>query len=131
MIKRLDSIAAEPDRFVMALRAAATAARTSPVTAYDTLYPSGRTLIKYRPAFFTKSLYLAGGGVATHPCVILDRVVATSLRFRGWNGLRSTGWSATTYTEYCELLASWAREAGRRLERFVAADEIERWLFGT
>lgn len=130
MSKRLDSISADHDRAVEALSAAAEAAKTSPARAYDTLYPSGRTLLKYLgPAFFTKFLYFAGGGAATHPCVILDRVTAGELRARGWDGLRSTGWSVSTYVQYCELLSSWAQEAAERLGRLVAVDEVERWLF--
>jgi hypothetical protein len=73
-------------------------------------------LLKYLgPAFFTKYLYFAGGGAATRPCVILDRVVAANLRARGWDGLRSASWSAVTYVQYCELLACLAREASNRL----------------
>lgn len=130
MSKRLDSVAANPERAAAELGAAGRIARTSPVAAYEALYPSGRTLLKYLgPAFFTKFLYFSGRGGATHPCAILDRVVATALRNRGWDGLRSAGWSAATYGQYCELLAGWAREASTRLRRDIAVDEIERWLF--
>jgi hypothetical protein len=130
MSKRLDSVAANPEGAASALRTAVANAQGSPVDAYETLYPSGRTLLKYLgPAFFTKFLYFAGRGVATHPCAILDRVVAANLRGRGWDGLRSAGWSAVTYEQYCELLACWAREASNRLGRPVALDEIELWLF--
>jgi hypothetical protein len=103
MSKRLDSVAANPEGAASALRTAVANAQASPVDAYETLYPSGRTLLKYLgPAFFTKFLYFAGRGVATHPCAILDRVVAANLRGRGWDGLRSAGWSAVTYEQYCE-----------------------------
>lgn len=130
MSKRLDSVAANPEGAASALRAAAVRARTSPADAYETLYPSGRTLLKYLgPAFFTKYLYFAGGGAVTHPCAILDRVVAANLRTRGWDGLRSAGWSAVTYEQYCELVACWAREASTQLARPVAGDEVEHWLF--
>jgi hypothetical protein len=97
MSKRLDSVAANPEGAASALRTAVANAQASPVDAYETLYPSGRTLLKYLgPAFFTKFLYFAGRGVATHTCAILDRVVAANLRGRGWDGLRSAGWSAVT-----------------------------------
>jgi hypothetical protein len=130
MSKRLDSVAADPDRAVSELRRAAVAARTSPADAYETLYPSGRTLLKYLgPAFFTKYLYFSGCGAEMHPCVILDRVTAAALRSRGWDGLGSAGWSTSTYALYCELLTCWARDTGTRLGRVVSADEIECWLF--
>lgn len=130
MSKRLDTVAADPEGAVSALRAAAAKAGSSPVDAYETLYPSGCTTLKYLgPAFFTKFLYFAGQGQPTHACAILDRVVAASLRSRGWQGLRSTGWSAATYGRYCELVACWAREASTRLGRLIAVDEVERWLF--
>lgn len=130
MSKRLDSVAANPEGAASALRSAAVTANTSPADAYEMLYPSGRTLLKYLgPAFFTKYLYFAGGGAVGYPCAILDRVVATNLRSRGWDGLRSAGWSPVTYEQYCKLLACWASDAGHRLGRPVAADEIERCLF--
>jgi hypothetical protein len=130
MSKRLDTVAADPEGAAGTLRAAAAKASSSPADAYETLYPSGRTTLKYLgPAFFTKFLYFAGRGQATHACAILDRVVAASLRSRGWHGLSSTGWAAVTYEQYCELLACWAREASTRLGRPIAVDEIERWLF--
>lgn len=130
MNKRLDSVAANPEGAVTALRAAALKAQTSPGDAYKLLYPSGRTVLKYLgPAFFTKYLYFAGKGEAAHPCAILDRLVAANLRERGWDGLGSSSWSAVTYEQYCELLACWARDASNRLGRLVAADEIERCLF--
>lgn len=69
MSKRLDSVAANPERAAAELGAAGRSAQTSPVAAYETLYPSGRTLLKYLgPAFFTKFLYFSGRGDATHPC---------------------------------------------------------------
>lgn len=130
MSKRLDSVAANPRGAASALRAAAANAQMSPADAYETLYPLGCTLLKYLgPAYFTKYLYFAGGGAATHPCAILDSVVAANLRDRGWDGLRSASWSAVTYEQYCDLLACWAREASERLGRPIAADEVERWLF--
>ena len=47
----------------------------------------------------------------------------------GWDGLGTTGWSASTYAEYCEQLRDWADQAAVSLGRSVAADEVERWLF--
>lgn len=130
MSKRLDSVAANPERAVSALRDAATAAPANPADAYKILYPAGRTVLKYLgPAFFTKYLYFAGGGAPAHPCAILDSVVATNLQLRGWVGLRSAGWSDVTYGRYCGLLASWAREASKRIGRPVAADEFEFLLY--
>lgn len=130
MNKRLHSVASRPDKVASTLQAAAATAQTRPAEAYELLYPSGRTRIKYLgPAFFTKYLYFAGGGADTHPCAILDRIVSARLRLYGWAALRSTAWSAATYEQYCELLGCWARKASDRLSRPVAADEIERSLF--
>jgi hypothetical protein len=100
MSKRLDSVAANPEGAASALRTAVANAQASPVDAYETLYPSGRTLLKYLgPAFFTKFLYFAGRGVATHPCAILDRVVAAKPSRAG------VGWVAVGRLVGCDLRA--------------------------
>ncbi len=48
-----------------------------------------------------------------------------------WESLTTRGgWPAFTYRRYCQLLARWADEESRALQRQVCPDEIERWLFG-
>ena len=124
--RRLDSIAADVPAAEAVLTEAAEASRQDPARAFELLRP-GR-LNRFRslgPSFFTKFLYFAGGGAPDHPCLILDRVVATALRDHcGWDSLHRTGpWPAVTYERYCTLLARWARTAG------LAADELEFRLF--
>ena len=77
------------------------------------------------PSFFTKFLYFAGGGAPDHPCLILDRLVATALRDHaaGTPCTAPARGRAQTYPRYCDLLARWARERHR------APDEFERTLF--
>ena len=111
---------------------AALASRIDAGVAYSTLCPSYRQrLIKnLGPAFATKFLYFAGAGHESHPCLILDSVVATALFTRcEWESL-SIGpfWPSTTYVRYCDLLRRWAATASSE-NRSVAPDEIERALF--
>jgi hypothetical protein len=123
--RRLDAIAADPNRARDLLRASAKLSIREPAEAFAVLRPD-RGKIKYLgPAFFTKFLYFAGAGAPDHPCLILDRVVATALRDRcGWDSLHRAGpWPAETYARYCTLLGRWAEEHG------VAPDEIELRLF--
>lgn len=124
--KRLDSIAADVARAETLLTWAAEESRRDPAGAYAVLRPGRHNAIRsLGPSFFTKFLYFAGGGRPAHPCLILDRVVATALRDRcGWKSLHRTGpWPAQTYQRYCALLARWAGEMR------CAPDEIERALF--
>lgn len=130
MRKRLDTVAVSIEDARDLLAEAAAASRTDPMSAYDLLYPGGRTRLKFLgPAFFTKFLYFAGGGLPAHPCLIIDERTASALEGLGWDGLGTTGWSASTYAEYCEQLRDWADQAAVSLGRSVAADEVERWLF--
>lgn len=124
--RRLDSIAADVPRARSLLTKAAEVSRRDPAGAYILLRPGRYNEIRsLGPSFFTKFLYFAGGGAPNHPCLILDRVVATRLRDQcGWTSLHRTGpWPAETYGRYCDLLTRWA-QAGR-----CAPDEIERTLF--
>lgn len=100
----------------------------------------GGKIDRLGPAFFTKLLYFAGAGEASHPCLILDARVAASLHAAGWSGLRRTrtrggGWSysynwhTATYVAYCDLLRRWADEESQRLGHEVGGDEIEVALF--
>lgn len=101
---------------------------SAPASAFALLRPGNSNAIRYLgPSFFTKFLYFAGGGAPDHPCLILDRVVATRLRDRcGWTSLHREGpWPAETYERYCGLLARWGQETGR------APDEIELKLFNS
>ncbi|MDQ2589143.1 8-oxoguanine DNA glycosylase OGG fold protein [Saccharothrix yanglingensis] len=124
--RRLDSIAADVPRAEGLLTEAADRARHDPAGAYAVLWPDNHSAIRsLGPSFSTKFLYFAGGGAPEHPCLILDRVVATALRDHcGWASLNPAGsWPAHTYQRYCDLLARWAREHHR------APDEIEHILF--
>ncbi len=123
--QRLNSIKDDRPRAEELLLQAADEARRDPARAYAVLRPDKHNLIRaLGPSFFTKFLYFAGGGAPDHPCLILDRVVATALRECGWTSLHRAGpWPADTYERYCALLARWAGEQGR------AADELERSLF--
>ncbi|HWM07392.1 MAG TPA: hypothetical protein VNP92_34095 [Actinophytocola sp.] len=124
--KRLETIAADVPHARSVLTEAAGLSRTDPAAAYTLLRPNGRNAIKHLgPSFFTKFLYFAGGGAEDHPCLILDRRVATSLRTEcGWTGLARTGpWSPDTYARYCAQLRDWASRHAR------AADEVELTLF--
>ena len=114
------------------LRRAAAAAQTDPRDAYGLLIRRGGGVIDgLGPSFFTKFLYFAGAGEVGHPCAILDARVATALHRGGWGNLPAgwSNWYTDTYVSYCELLTRWAREEGRRLDRHVGIDEIERGLF--
>lgn len=125
-VRRLNSVAADVPRAERLLTTAMTLSRDDPVGAYAVLRPGIRNEIgALGPSFFTKFLYFAGGGEPSHPCLILDRVVATALRERcGWASLHPIGpWPANTYGRYCELLGRWARRHDR------SPDEIERTLF--
>jgi len=63
---------------------AASLSATDPGAAYGTVCPStSQYLVKFLgPAFATKFPYFAGAGAERHPCLILDRLVATALRDR-------------------------------------------------
>lgn len=131
--RRLVAVAADTSRVADVLERAATAAGSRPGVAYALLYPDDRrAAIPYLgPAFLTKYLYFAGGGVPDHPSVILDSRVATRLRDEaGWTSLDGRGgWPASTYERYCRLLRRWAAEESNRARQPICADEIERWLF--
>jgi hypothetical protein len=103
-----------------------------PATAYRMLIRVGGGVIpRFGPSFFTKYLYFAGAGRPDHPCVILDARVAASLHRYGWTTLppRWRNWYTDTYASYCDLLGRWADEASNALNRPVARDELELWLF--
>jgi hypothetical protein len=88
--KRLETIAADVPHARSVLTEAAGLSRTGPATAYTLLRPNGRNA--HLGPSFTKFLYFAGGGAEDHPCLILDRRVATALRTEcGWTGLARTG----------------------------------------
>ncbi|WP_053720682.1 8-oxoguanine DNA glycosylase OGG fold protein [Saccharothrix sp. NRRL B-16348] len=124
--RRLDSIAADVPRAEELLPEAADKSRHDAAGAYAVLWSDNRSAIRaLGPSFLTKFLYFAGGGEPDHPCLILDRVVATALHDHcGWESLNPVGsWPAHTYQRYCDLLARWAQE------HHCAPDEIERILF--
>jgi hypothetical protein len=122
---RLTAIAADAERARALLTEAARLSRTDPRAAFAVLRPGEWNAVKHLgPSFFTKFLYVAGGGDPAHPSLILDRRVATSLHAAGWTSLHRSGpWPADTYARYCDLLQRWAGEHDR------APDELERTLF--
>ena len=129
--RRMDAIAAGRGRAVTLLRQAALLSHTSPEQAYQMLHPGGKGAIsQLGPAFGTKFLYFAGGGRPEHPCLILDKRVATALAANGWLTLGAKGgWYPGTYGEYCTLARRWAGEQQQVQGAPVAADQVEKWLF--
>jgi hypothetical protein len=114
------------------LRRAAERSRTDAYGAYEMLAPGGKPAIaNLGAAFLTKFLYFAGGGTADHPCLILDSRVAYALHHNGWTSLPEAGrrWPAATYQRYLDLVRLWAAKGAAELDREVANDEIEFWLF--
>lgn len=115
------------------LRQAYDAARAGdPRAAYRSLIGPGRAAIpQFGPAFFSKFLYFRCGEESPR-CLILDARVARSLFGFGWNMAPtypttsvSYNWHTLTYVSYCDLLHTWALEAGRA----VTPDLLERALF--
>lgn len=128
---RLSAVEKGGDELSEVLRAAAVTSRINPTTAYRQLQPYRNAVAHLGPPFFTKFLYFAGGGSDTHPCLILDSMVARSLRRDcGWTSL--TGlytWPATEYAAYCELASRWAAELSADAGVAVRPDQIEYVLF--
>lgn len=127
--KRMDSFT-RPGA-VDLLRTAGALSRTDPAGAYEHLIRAEGMINGLGPSFFTKYLYFVGAGQIDHPSAILDANVATALNRCGWASL-SPGWArwhTNTYASYCQLLARWANKEGARLNRTVAIDELEIWLF--
>lgn len=130
--RRLQSVAERMPEDADVLRRACVAARGNPGEGYEVLRPKGRNAIPWLgPAFLTKVLYFAGGGASGHRAFILDDRVAGALRdHHGWASLRTGGnWPTATYERYCDLLTRWASVAGTEVDREVAGDELELWLF--
>lgn len=124
--RRLESVAEDVPRCEDLLTRAAELSRSDPAAAYSLLRPGDRNAIRYLgPSFFTKFLYFAGRGAPDHPCLILDRRVATTLHEQcGWTSLHRAGpWPAETYKRYCGLLARWAQE------HHCTPDQLELKLF--
>jgi hypothetical protein len=114
------------------LRRAADAGRTDPSAAYRLLRPYRNAVAYLGPPFFTKFLYFAGGGSTAHPSLILDSLVAKSLRRQcGWTELTGWySWSANQYGDYCQLLARWAKEVNETgTGEALRPDELEYALF--
>lgn len=130
--RRVAAIAETRVGAVEALVMAMNLSRTDPAAAYSCLRPGRKNVVGWLgPAFFTKILYFAGEGDPVHKSVILDDRVAGALRDRcRWDSLRTGGgWPALTYARYSDLLGRWAADLAEPVERSVAPDEIERWLF--
>ncbi|MFW3171356.1 hypothetical protein [Geodermatophilus sp. CPCC 206100] len=128
---RISAVATSLDARSETLRKAAELGRTDPRAAYRLLRPRRNAVSHLGPPFFTKFLYFAGSGSADHRCLILDSMVAKSLRRHcGWTSL--TGfywWPADDYAAYCDLLARWAQELTADADEPVTADRIEYILF--
>jgi hypothetical protein len=92
--KRMMSLAQDRVRLGEVLRQAAVLSRSDPVEGYALLRPRGNAIKYPGPGFFTKFVYVAGGGKANHPCCILDDRVAHSLQTTVWQTLprRSDWW---------------------------------------
>ena len=131
--QRMASVAADLPRGVDLLRRSAVLSRTDPEGAYGVLHPDGQGALRgLGPAFGTKFLYFAGGGLEQHPSLILDSLVATTLHREGWASLHiGGGWPAATYSRYCDLARRWATELAAESSAAVAADQVEKWLFTT
>lgn len=129
--KRVEAVAADVNRAQEILQSTARLASVDPEGAYETLHRNGRGRIRsLGPAFGTKYLYFAGGGAPSHPSLILDRRVATSLHKRGWRSLHpGGGWPTATYGRYCTLLLRWAHELSSTRQHQTRGDELEHWLF--
>ena len=128
-LKRIEAVRLDRDGIGERLREAAALVGRDPVRAYELLHPPRRNLVRHLgPAFGTKFLYFAGGGLLEHPALILDSRVATSLVRHGWTSLGTTGgWPSATYARYLERVHAWSRELGGL--PVVAADQIEKLLF--
>jgi len=125
---RIADVANDPAAAGHLLQRAAVLSRTSPLDAYELLFPRRRGAIRQLgPAFFTKYLYFAGAGQPDHPCAILDENVARALHdVCGWISLPiEGGWLASGYERYCTLLGMWVKQHNKIGRR----DVIERWLF--
>ena len=109
---RVNAVVKGGDELSGVLRRAAEVGRTDPSAAYQLLRPNRNAIRYLGPPFFTKYLYFAGGGRAAHPCLILDSLVAKSLRGEcGWTELTGWySWPASQYAAYSELLSCWAKE---------------------
>lgn len=130
--RRVRAVTARQAHVVDVLRDAMQLSRTEPADAYALFRPTRRNVVPWLgPAFFTKVLYFAGQGESSHKALILDDRVAGALRDRcGWESLRTGGgWPVSTYARYIDLLDRWAADLAAPVERAVAPDEIERWLF--
>lgn len=130
---RIAATMADTERTTDVLLTAAELAATDPVEAYRTMRP-GRNAIAYLgPPYFTKFLYFAGAGRIEHPSLILDSVVAESLRSQGgWTSLTAGPvyvWPSATYGRYCELLRRWADELTQSTGSEIGADQLEQILF--
>lgn len=79
---------------------------------------------------FTKYLYFAGGGVANHPCLILNRSVLDALH--GHTHLADLRprpvYEVDTYLLALEVMTTWAADLSSP-DRYVAPDEVERWAY--
>lgn len=94
------------------------------------LTPRGRARVSYfGAAFATKYLYFAHGTDHAPRNLILDQVVATRLSPYAWPDAPTSSWWSSTYRRYCDLMGSWARQAGDLQAREVRPDQVEMALF--
>lgn len=130
--KRINSVALDPERIGQLLRDAAQMARNDAGRAFRLLKPRGTAIKGLGPGFFTKFLYFAGGGTPTHPCLIVDsRVQSTLHRATGSSHalLRASFvYDVDAYLAALAVLKRWAKETSTPT-RVIAPDEVERWAF--
>jgi 8-oxoguanine DNA glycosylase-like protein len=129
---RIRAVTESLDASSETLRRAAELGRTDPEGAYRVLRPHANAVRFLGPPFFTKFLYFAGGGSPTHRCLILDSMVARSLRRHcGWASLTGRyAWSSGDYVAYCDLLACWSAQlSDSTAGELVTPDRIEYVLF--
>jgi hypothetical protein len=128
---RVTAVNRDGDALGELLSRAAEVGRADAAAAYRLLRPQRNVVSFLGPPFFTKFLYFAGGGSAGHPCLILDSLVAKTLRREcGWTELTGWySWSASEYAAYCQLLACWAKELSEDGSEGVRPDQLEYALF--
>ncbi|MGY1703527.1 hypothetical protein ACI79C_03055 [Geodermatophilus sp. SYSU D00697] len=129
---RISAVTTSLDARSERLRKAAELGRTDPETAYLELRPHWNAVPYLGPPFFTKFLYFAGGGSSSHRCLILDSMVARSLRRHcGWASLTGRyAWSSGDYAAYCDLLVCWSAQlSDATAGSLVTPDRLEYALF--
>lgn len=133
--KRITAVMANLETNKQLLAEAAVISRQDPIAAFK-LFRPGRVnqISNLGPNFFTKYLYFAGAGKASHPCTIVDARVRATLykasdsKDKGFAPLSQ--YMTNHYQQALDCIISWTQEATSTIGRPVAIDEVERWAFG-